>query len=177
MPVRSHVPPNCSLGRPARFLNLQDHLAASEKGVSDELARAQGDLGISHGGGRAVPICALLEGRLLSRGRRWLQGTHTEEKSILLDVEGEVVAVAAGYRRRWKFGLAEEIRVRLARQASLSAGGASQLGKRILERHHQTAAESSLFLSCCCVRRTNPLLSLQSCIPLTLSPTTLYYPY
>ena len=42
-------------------LHLHNHLAAAEEGVADELARAQGNLGFSHGGGRAVPICAVSE--------------------------------------------------------------------------------------------------------------------
>jgi hypothetical protein len=33
------------------FLHLHDHLTASEEGVADELARAQGNLGVGHDGG------------------------------------------------------------------------------------------------------------------------------
>jgi hypothetical protein len=33
------------------FLHLHDHLATTEEGVADELARAQGYLGVGHDGG------------------------------------------------------------------------------------------------------------------------------
>jgi hypothetical protein len=37
------------------FLHLHDHLAATEEGVADELARAQGNLGVGHDGGGGRP--------------------------------------------------------------------------------------------------------------------------
>jgi hypothetical protein len=40
------------------FLHLHDHLAATEEGVADELARAQGNLGVGHGGG-CIDLCTL----------------------------------------------------------------------------------------------------------------------
>jgi hypothetical protein len=36
------------------FLHLHNHLATTEERVADELARAQSNLGISHGGGPAA---------------------------------------------------------------------------------------------------------------------------
>jgi len=55
MPIRL-IP--CHMPCPSRrvFQHLHDHLTASEEGVANELARAQGNLGISHVG--AVPIWA-----------------------------------------------------------------------------------------------------------------------
>lgn len=71
--------------------DLHDHLATTEEGVADELARAQRDLRISHVGGLTAVICGgesglafeFYEGDAESNG-----DGHTELKSILGDSKG-----------------------------------------------------------------------------------------